>query len=273
MALMKAEEFVKELTVRGERNFALHGHYNHVDLSGQKFPYELTQALQAYFKQIITDPAKLAELQKDGIIIDDMNLRGVAAKELWLPYARGNDVDMRDAQLHGANMPHLYLIRPQMQGLNAVHTEFPGIVVIDGVMNGKTDISYANISEGVFRNTVMSGAKARFVLFKDCQFPLSRAEGTDFRECVFDGSNISDFDIYGADLSHASMVGVKTNGGTNVAKAKMKGTVLKETDGFGLIDGLDTAVWETPYNLGAAEREFLESRGYLEKPKKRWLGR
>lgn len=270
MAMMTAKEFVDMLTVRGERNFTSPGRYTRADLSGQKFPYELTQAIQDYFNQIIADPAKLATLQASGIVIDNMSLRGVNAPELWLPYARGNDVDMRDAVMPNAHMPKLYLVRPKMEGLVAVRADLSGIVVIDGVMNGKTDISYANTSEGVFRNTVMSGAAARFGNSSNCQFPLSRAEGTDFRERTFDGSNISDFSMYGADLRHASMAGVKTQGATNVGRAKMKGTIWRETEGFGLIDGLDTAVWEPPYNhLGAKEREFLESRGYLKEPKKR----
>jgi uncharacterized protein YjbI with pentapeptide repeats len=268
MAVMKSEEFVKELT-NGERNFASPGNYNHVDLSGQRFPYELVRELQTYFKQIIADPAKLAELQKDGIVIDGMNLRGAEAKELWLPYARGSGVDMRDAVIPNASMPKLYLVRPQMQGLVAVRADLDGIIVIDGEMSDKTDISYADTSEGVFRNTIMSGVVARFGKSSNCQFPLSRAEGTDFRERTFDGSNISDFNMYGADLRHASMVGVKTQGGTNVGRARMKGTALRETEGFELIDGLDTAVWELPHNLGAKEREFMESRGYLKEPKKK----
>lgn len=272
MAIMTAKEFVKELTVTGERNFASTGHYNHVDLSSQKFPYELTQTLRTYFEQITADPAKLLELQRDGIVIDNMNLRGIKAPELWLPYANGKDVDLRGADMPNAHMPNLYLVRPQMQGLEAVRADLPGIVVIDGMMNDKTDISYANTPEGVFRNTVMSGAKARFGNSSNCQFPLSRAEGTDFRERVFDGSNLSDFNMYGANLRFASMLGAKTQGATNVGNAGMKGTIWRGTDGFSLINGLDTAVWEPPYNLGAAERGFLESRGYLGERKTRWFG-
>ena len=164
--------------------------------------------------------------------VESLDLSGRSLRYAWLSLSTFHNVNLRGADLSGANL---------------IGTKLKGVNLSSATLNG-TWLKGVELENALLRRAILHGADLRGAHLYGANLVGAELHGSMLMGVKLHGTNLSDTEIYGSNISSAELYGV------NLERAKMYGSVLTDSKLLGVnlsgaeLTGVDLSVTELKFS-------------------------